>query len=516
MTNQRQLLGRRSQWCSRPLASWCVAGAFTLLVGAPLHAATFTVTSTLDAVDDNIGDSICHTALGVCTLRAAIQEANALAGPDTIDVAVVGTIKLTIPGGLTINDDVSINGDGHQSTIIDGNKLDRVFLINSSTHDASITGVTIKNGKTSGDGGGIEDFAALTLSDVVIQGNHADGRGGGIYNHYGNYSGTVTIGQASCLDSYVSGLPGAIISGNSSASSGGGIYNDDTLIVNGSVITGNIGGDASAIHNAGAAAIFYTSIDHNAAPGNATIWNNGTLDIEFSSVASNNGAGILGGLNGPSTALFQVTVVGNKGGGILNNSGSMTISGSAVLTNTNGSGGAGVFQNGGTMSITNTTIARNKSTSGPGGGIFNHATLSLTNVTLADNVAPTASSISTANGTANVRNTIVKGKNNCDAPVAVTGNNIESENSCGFTALTDKPNTDPLLVTTQDPENGFEPFFPVTVHVPLVASLKRGSPAVDAGDNTVCPPSDQRTVQRPIDGNGDGTATCDIGAYELQ
>ena len=48
-------------------------------------SATFTVNSTNDAVDNNLGDGICETAtLGECTLRAAIQEANALAGDDTL------------------------------------------------------------------------------------------------------------------------------------------------------------------------------------------------------------------------------------------------------------------------------------------------------------------------------------------------------------------------------------------------------------------------------------------------
>jgi hypothetical protein len=45
-------------------------------------------------------------------------------------------------------------------------------------------------------------------------------------------------------------------------------------------------------------------------------------------------------------------------------------------------------------------------------------------------------------------------------------------------------------------------------------ALLPGSPAVDAGDDTACPAADQRGVTRPVDGNGDGTAVCDIGAYE--
>jgi hypothetical protein len=41
-----------------------------------------------------------------------------------------------------------------------------------------------------------------------------------------------------------------------------------------------------------------------------------------------------------------------------------------------------------------------------------------------------------------------------------------------------------------------------------------GSPAIDAGLGTVCPATDIRGAPRPADGNGDGSASCDMGAYE--
>jgi hypothetical protein len=46
-----------------------------------------------------------------------------------------------------------------------------------------------------------------------------------------------------------------------------------------------------------------------------------------------------------------------------------------------------------------------------------------------------------------------------------------------------------------------------------VHPLRLGSPAIDTGPNT-CLSHDQRHLQRPKDGNGDGSVTCDIGAYE--
>ena len=47
-------------------------------------------------------------------------------------------------------------------------------------------------------------------------------------------------------------------------------------------------------------------------------------------------------------------------------------------------------------------------------------------------------------------------------------------------------------------------------------ALLAGSPALDKADNAICPATDQRGATRPEDGNGDGTAACDVGAFELE
>jgi hypothetical protein len=46
------------------------------------------------------------------------------------------------------------------------------------------------------------------------------------------------------------------------------------------------------------------------------------------------------------------------------------------------------------------------------------------------------------------------------------------------------------------------------------ARLVSGSAAIDSGSNSGCPAADITGFIRPADGNGDGTATCDLGAYE--
>jgi len=93
---------------------------------------------------------------------------------------------------------------------------------------------------------------------------------------------------------------------------------------------------------------------------------------------------------------------------------------------------------------------------------------------------------------------------NCSGAIIDGGHNISSDDSCGFDpANGSMPNTNPLLGWLQD--NGG----PTWTH-----ALLEGSPAIDAGDDALCPTTDQRGAPRPLDGNGDGLAVCDIGSFE--
>ena len=288
-------------------------GPFVIAAG-PLH---FTVNSTTDAVDANPGDGICQTATpSECTLRAAIMEASALAGSDSISVPA-GTYNLTIAGtgenaaatgDLDITDDLTITGAGAATTIIDGGALDRVLHILGG-NTVELSGVTVRNGNP---------------------GSNRDG--GGILNSGGS---TLTIN-----DSTVSG---------STATSGGGISSDGTLTVNNSTISGNtatsdgFGGGGIVDNGGGTVTINNSTISGNTAQPGAGLGGGG-------------GIGKWGGTLTINNSTISGNTVGNSGGGFLVSGATAIVNNTTISGNSAGTTASGIF-NGGTVSLITTIIA---------------------------------------------------------------------------------------------------------------------------------------------------------------
>jgi CSLREA domain-containing protein len=160
--------------------------AFLLLVAsAPsAEAATFRVDSTADVVDATPGDGVCASAGGSCTLRAAVQEANALPGPDRIRVPA-GAYVLTrggaledgaVTGDLDLHGRVRVVGAGVGETVIDGSGLDRVFDVQPNAR-VTLAKLAVRGGDAGGSdlGGGIDaQFGTrLILKRLLVEGNEA-------------------------------------------------------------------------------------------------------------------------------------------------------------------------------------------------------------------------------------------------------------------------------------------------------------------------------------------------------
>ena len=146
--------------------------------GGRALADTFQVTKTLDTRDGK-----CDAD---CSLREAIIAANQHPGPDTVMVPAgkyllqqVGQEDQAAAGDLDILDDLTLIGAGAESTLIDGNQIDRVFEIHSPAV-VRLSGLTIQNG-SNGSGGGIynQTGGTLTLENCTLSGNSAstDGHG---------------------------------------------------------------------------------------------------------------------------------------------------------------------------------------------------------------------------------------------------------------------------------------------------------------------------------------------------
>ncbi|NWG07296.1 MAG: hypothetical protein HXY35_11505 [Chloroflexi bacterium] len=238
----------------------------------------------------------------------------------------------------------------------------------------------------------------------------------------------------------------------------------------------------------------------------------------LNSVVTGNTAVIGGGIqnagNGATAVIQDTQVVSNSavtsGGGIAN-SGDLTILNSTLAQNQARSGG-GIEHSGFSLKLTNVTVSGN-SVSDNGGGLYNRGDAILLNVTFHGNTASgpdTGGNLFNDNASLAVKNSILAASNadgNCfnnEGTMVSQGNNLESGDTCGFHAGGDLINTDPMLGPLQD-NGGFT----------LTHALLAGSPAIDAGTNNGCPSTDQRGVSRPVDGELDGTLTCDIGAYEF-
>ena len=343
----------------KPLA--CVGVLAILLAlllvsgGQPAHAVGFTVDSTADVVDASPGDGVCATAGGACTLRAAIMEANALAGADIITLPA-GTYTLTISGAgdsggdLDITADLTITGAGQATTVVDGDGAFRVFRVLSG-NTVDIAGVTIQNGipLPDGRGGGIiNEAGAVTLTDSTVSGNRATGGRscGGIYN---NGAASLTL-----IRSTVSGNAGG------GGSSGGGICNfpnNGTVTLIDSTVSDNTAHVGGGIwNNNGTLTLTNSTVSGNTATYGGAIWNtnNGTVTLTNSTVSSNTTTGSFGGggiLNGGvgfaagTVMLTNSTVSGNTAtiGGGISNFGTVTIKNTIVANSTSGDDCAGVI-----------------------------------------------------------------------------------------------------------------------------------------------------------------------------
>jgi len=375
--------------------------------------AIFVVNDNGDAADTNIGNGICDTNAAPgdqCTLRAAIQEANAVFGSDAITFSLPPASTVTLSTALPdINGNLTLTGPGSTQLTVTrstagGTPAFRIFTVNGAT--TNFSGLTITNGRTQdgvssetvAPGAGIsQNGGAMTLTDVAVIGNRT-GDGGNVTSGFSTSFGGAGGGINSINGTLT--MTNCVVSNNSTGNGGSNTSSGSS--------SGGWGGFGGGINIAGTMTITNTTISNN--------------------VTGNGGPGGSGGSGGRGAGIFigsgtltlnNVTITGNDtgdsggpsggnsgyGGGIFSDgtNTSLTMNSVTITNNTTGDnlttgsvgGGAGIYILGGTATLTNSNVSNNHNGNanpnsfigggGIGGGIFNNGTFTIKNSLISGN-----------------------------------------------------------------------------------------------------------------------------------
>ena len=251
---------------------------------------------------------------GPGTLRSAITNA-ASGAVITFDPSLSGA-TITLSNTLAINTNLTIDASALPGGIqINGNGSVQIFIV-ATNITVFLNSLTITNGYSINDGGGIFNYGTLTLTNCTVSGNSAPGGlGGGIFNYY---EGTLALNQCT-------------LSGNS----GGGIFNNGLLTLNQCTLSGNsapygIGGGIYNFEGSTTSLSQCTLSGNSGTFGGGGIFNYGaTLTMKNTVVAGNGGRPGADIYNDNSATL---TYGGSNLVQSVDNPGS-TITGPAPLTN---------------------------------------------------------------------------------------------------------------------------------------------------------------------------------------
>ena len=439
-------------------------------------AVTFLVNTTADTQDATAGNGVCADAGGACSLRAAITEANALAGADDITLPA-GTYTITLVsandnlnagGDFDLTSEITINGAGSGSTIVQaaasrGVATERVFHLRASFVMA-LNDMTIRYGRytVSTFGAGIRvDTAAptVTLNRTVVTENDDFTSGGGIAVSGTTAGASLTLNNCTVSNNTAGSTAAA-------SSTGAGIMGNSTtatININNSTITGNVVSNTSTTVSATAGGI--SSI--------------GTLNITDSMITNNtatsSGSNTFSGgvhVTAGITMIMGSTISGNSStvtagvgsgfaGGIYNQQATVSITNSTVSNNS-----ASQFHGGirtlastaaaATTNITNSTVSGNTSV-GEGGGVINisggnfNSITNITSSTINGNMATSGTSLgggvenfttSTGLGTVNLTNSTVSGNSANNAAGIYNSGTVASVNLNFSTVASNTATTD--------------------------------------------------------------------------
>lgn len=446
------------------------------------------------------------SALGKVGLWRLFVLATVLAGV----VLAFGRIPMVRAATITVDttaDDATINGNctlreaiiaANTDTAVDncsaGNGFD-VIILPPGAYELAL--------------GGSGEDAAQTGDLDITEGLYLDGAGRATTTIDGNGLDRVFEVLASDVQ-----IDAVTITGGGIASGGGISVSDGSLILINSRVEEN---EKSGLFVGGGAALTLnlTYVNDNRASGSfggGIYVYNGSLTMTNSTVEGNTAAGA-GGIrvHADATAFINNSTISDN---ITDNS----------LFNGGGIEGSGL------LTIVNSTISGNSAVESGGGLLVGSGgTTHLYNVTITNNTADSdgdddgnGGGIRIASGTVNFQNTIIAGNfdnssatihPDCSGTFASQGYNLIADTSgCTINGNTsgNKTGVSPKLGPLGS--NGGST---------MTHALLAGSPAIDAGSPSGCTEGkgvvltiDQRGYARPVDGDGNRSAICDIGAFE--
>jgi LPXTG-site transpeptidase (sortase) family protein len=404
----------------------------------PAYAVVFIVESSLDTGGT---PATCGVGDG-CTLRQAINLANASAGADTITIdpsvtsITIGSATVednNASGDFDVRETLTIIGNGSGVTTISGGNQDRVFhvpsiaMVNLTLEDMIITGGRTTGISFAGSGAGVytqSNGGTLTSTRVIFIGNRTIGlssSGGAIFGLTGS---TLAIDQTKFISNTASNNGGAIGCWACSVT-----ITNSVIGQSGSHITGS---------NQGGAIWFMGSFSSNFTMVDTLVQYNSVFGGTYQDGGGLFYQGMTAGTITRST--INNNTAGARGGGIAIWRNTLNITNSTINNNSASTTGGGVYVRSqvtgmtANLNLTNSTVANNTG----GGGITteNGSGTAAANLNFATVAANTGSNLNQISGTLAVKNSIIANPttgNNCTGTITDGGTNLEAHPSGTYT-----------------------------------------------------------------------------------